>query len=248
MSNQDNTPKELTVKVNEMSGAIGSLKAEADRLVVKTPEQAEEAARLLTTANSYKKRGEELRLFFTKPLNDQLKRINDLFRPAKTSVEEIEGIVTSKIRTYREAEAEKVRVAQEKEREKQRIAFEKEQERRRKEAEKEAEKERKRLEKEELSKKERKAEEARIAEVEKARLAELNKAEFVPQEPTIQQEKKIGNLGTRKVWDFEITNENDVPRQYLKVDETAIRNAIKAGERNIAGVKIYQREDYTKRA
>lgn len=43
------------------------------------------------------------------------------------------------------------------------------------------------------------------------------------------------------VWDFEITDKTQIPLEFLKVDEVAIRNAIRNGERNISGVKIYQK-------
>ena len=140
------TSKELDLKITEMTGAIGTHEKEAANLVVQTKEQAEVAADVLTRASGYKKRGEAISLFFTKPLNDQVKRINERFNPAKKLLEEIEQTVTGKIRTYREAEAEKIRKQQEKELEAQRKAYEKEQE-----------KERKRIEKEGLSKKEEKA-------------------------------------------------------------------------------------------
>lgn len=43
------------------------------------------------------------------------------------------------------------------------------------------------------------------------------------------------------VWDFEVTDKSKLPLEYLKVDEVAIRNAIRNGQRDIAGVKIYQK-------
>ncbi len=48
--------------------------------------------------------------------------------------------------------------------------------------------------------------------------------------------------GTTRTWTFEILNQIDIPREYLIVDETAIRAAIKAGTRSIPGVKIFQKE------
>ena len=45
---------------------------------------------------------------------------------------------------------------------------------------------------------------------------------------------------TKKVWTFEILDNNAVPRKYLEVDTTAIRNAVRAGVRDIPGVRIYQ--------
>lgn len=46
--------------------------------------------------------------------------------------------------------------------------------------------------------------------------------------------------GTMKRWTFQITNNNSIPREYLIVDETAIRKAIAAGVREIPGVNIFQ--------
>lgn len=43
------------------------------------------------------------------------------------------------------------------------------------------------------------------------------------------------------VWDFEIIDKAQIPLEFLKVDETAIRNAIRAGQRDINGVKIFQK-------
>lgn len=218
-------PKDLELKITEMTGAIGTLEKEADGIEVKTKEQAEQAAEILTRASGYKKRGEAIRLFFTKPLNDQVKRINERFNPAKKRLEEVEATVTGKIRTYREAEAEKIRKQQEKELEAQRKAHEKEQER-----------QRKLLEKEDLSKKE-----------EKAKKDEIEQQKFIPQEPATKQDTRVGSVGTRKVWDFEVLSEGIIPRRFLKVDDAEIRKAIRDGTRTVAGLRIFQREDYTKR-
>lgn len=54
------------------------------------------------------------------------------------------------------------------------------------------------------------------------------------------EEDKSKNL--RKDWDFEIVNSALVPREFLTVDETMIRNAVKKGIREIAGVRIFQHE------
>lgn len=49
------------------------------------------------------------------------------------------------------------------------------------------------------------------------------------------------NATVSMVWDFEILDKSQIPLEYLKVDEVAIRSAIRAGERTINGVKIYQK-------
>lgn len=63
--------------------------------------------------------------------------------------------------------------------------------------------------------------------------------------PVIPEPSKVtrtdsGTSHIRKEWTFEITDPGNVPREYMKVDEQAIRKAVKAGIREIAGVRIYQ--------
>ena len=50
----------------------------------------------------------------------------------------------------------------------------------------------------------------------------------------------VGDSVTSKRWNFEVTDEMKIPRNFLQVDEKAIRDAIRDGVREIAGVKIYQ--------
>ena len=49
------------------------------------------------------------------------------------------------------------------------------------------------------------------------------------------------NSTTRLVWDFEIVDKSQISPDYLIVNETAIRQAIRAGVRDIRGVKIFQK-------
>ena len=46
---------------------------------------------------------------------------------------------------------------------------------------------------------------------------------------------------TQKRWTYEVENINKVPRDYLKLDEGAVTRAIRAGAREIPGLKIFQR-------
>lgn len=57
-------------------------------------------------------------------------------------------------------------------------------------------------------------------------------------QPEINQSS--ANSVVRKVWAFRLTDLSKVPLQYLQLNETAVRNAIKSGERNIAGLEIFQ--------
>ncbi len=66
--------------------------------------------------------------------------------------------------------------------------------------------------------------------------------------PQVQGQAKtvhsdFGSVSAKKVWDFEIVNEQEIPKEFLMVNEKAIRAAVKAGVRNIPGVKIFQREE-----
>lgn len=63
-------------------------------------------------------------------------------------------------------------------------------------------------------------------------------------EATVSQEKinlSTNSASVSMVWDFEVINKAQLPLEYLKVDEVAIRNAIRNGSREIAGVKIFQK-------
>jgi hypothetical protein len=81
---------------------------------------------------------------------------------------------------------------------------------------------------------------ARLAKKAEKRGVEAPKivAPVVPPPPT-----RVGNLSTRKVWKFTVTDETKVPREYLVVDETKIRKFVAAGVREIPGVNIYQEEE-----
>lgn len=54
--------------------------------------------------------------------------------------------------------------------------------------------------------------------------------------------KQTDTTNTRSVWAFEIEKMDKVPRMFLSVNETAIRQAIRDGVREIEGVRIFQKE------
>lgn len=51
-----------------------------------------------------------------------------------------------------------------------------------------------------------------------------------------------GNLKAKKEWNFYIEDFDQIPKNYLVVDEKKIKEAIKAGIRNIPGIKILEEE------
>lgn len=57
-----------------------------------------------------------------------------------------------------------------------------------------------------------------------------------------------GSSFTRKTWKFEVTDPTLVPREFLLVSDSLIRDAVKNNVREIAGVRIYEDVDVSIRA
>lgn len=93
----------------------------------------------------------------------------------------------------------------------------------------------------------RKADEAARKEREKLqkkieRAAENGKP--IPVQPQINVPKTVradaGTLSYKKVWRYEIINEQEVPREYLMLDTSKIQKVINAGVRSIPGLRIFE--------
>lgn len=55
-------------------------------------------------------------------------------------------------------------------------------------------------------------------------------------------EVEDGKISSKAAWDFVFEDESAIPREFLIVDEAAIKKAVAAGIRNIPGVKIFSYE------
>ncbi len=95
--------------------------------------------------------------------------------------------------------------------------------------------------------------ESREAEAERLKIArqEVKDAEEENREvkniqlPTVPDKPKAivtsaGKIANKTVWKFEIIEEKKVPKKYMSVDEKKLREAVKKGEREIAGLRIYE--------
>jgi hypothetical protein len=49
----------------------------------------------------------------------------------------------------------------------------------------------------------------------------------------------VAGVSTSVVWRFEVVDPAAVPREFLVVDEVAVRAAIRGGRRDIPGLRIY---------
>jgi len=60
-------------------------------------------------------------------------------------------------------------------------------------------------------------------------------------------EVEDGCLSVKKTWVWELENTDQVPRQFLCLDEKKIDEAVKQGIRKIPGIQIYEKESMTMR-
>lgn len=56
------------------------------------------------------------------------------------------------------------------------------------------------------------------------------------------QHVEDGSVQTKKVWTFEVEDLGKVPNEYFSLDETKVRAAIRAGVREVPGLRISQKE------
>ncbi len=63
---------------------------------------------------------------------------------------------------------------------------------------------------------------------------------IIPKKESVTR-TETGSAHGRKIWTFEIIDSNKVPREYLIVSDILIRDAVKAGIREIPGVKIFEK-------
>lgn len=160
---------------------------------------------------------------YVKPMKDSIKAIDEKLQEPIKLLEKMEMIVRETLNNY---------LAEVNRREQERIALEK------KKAEEEALRKMEELER-------TKAQAGEYDKVtQKAIERTIDNEQNKIVEATTKQEKinlSTSGASVSMVWDFEIIDKAQIPLEFLKVDETAIRNAIRAGQREINGVKIFQK-------
>lgn len=160
---------------------------------------------------------------YVKPMKDSIKAIDEKLQEPIKTLEKMEAIVRETLNNY---------LAEVNRREQERLALEK------KKAEEEALRKMEELEQARLQS----GEYDEVTQKAIARAVDHEQNKIV--ETTTKQEKinlSTSGASVSIVWDFEIIDKAQIPLEFLKVDETAIRNAIRAGEREISGVKIFQK-------
>jgi hypothetical protein len=194
-------------RVQELSQGSIELLERAQSIEIVDDETDCVAAEFLAQVKTARKRWDELRHWFTDPLETQKKRIITKFKADDAPLEQAQKIVGDKHLAY-------VRQKQE--------AARKEQERLRKLAE---------------------AKQARQA----ARAEEkgLEAPPVVIPMPTVQAPQKTihtasGSVTTRTVWRHQVVDMAALPDEYKIADEVKLGKVVRAGVREIPGVRIYE--------
>ena len=194
-------------RVVEFSAKAKALIEHAESIVITDEASDYEAVEFIANVKSTLKGWDELRHFFTDPLEAHKKSIIARFKPDAEGLDKAQKIAGSKHINYTLAKEEAAR---------------KEQERLRKLAE---------------------AKQARQAA--KAEEKGLEAPPVVIPMPTVEAPAKTihtaaGKVTMRSVWKAEITDFNLLPDEYKMADEVKIGKVVRAGIRQIPGVRIYE--------
>jgi len=194
-------------RVQELTQGSLELIERAEGIEIVNDETDLDAAEFLAQVKTARKRVDELRHWFTDPLETQKKNIIARFKSTDAPLEQAQKIVGGKHLAYQRVQQEAAR---------------KEQERLRKLAE---------------------AKQARQAQ--RAEDKGLEAPPVVIPMPTIQAPPKTihtasGSVTTRTVWRHEVLDMAALPDEYKIADEVKLGKVVRAGVREIPGVRIYE--------
>ena len=194
-------------RVQELTQGSLELIERAEGIEIVNDETDLDAAEFLAQVKTARKRVDELRHWFTDPLETHKKNIIARFKSTDAPLEQAQKIVGGKHLAYQRVQQEAAR---------------KEQERLRKLAE---------------------AKQARQAQ--RAEDKGLEAPPVVIPMPTIQAPPKTihtasGSVTTRTVWRHEVLDMAALPDEYKIADEVKLGKVVRAGVREIPGVRIYE--------
>ena len=194
----------IKVEANKKLGPAATLANRAKAMVVNIESGLINANTLLGELKASRTALEEQRTFFTRPLREHVKRIEELFRPTIKRLEEADDELRGKVVTFIDA---------------------------------------KRIEGEraaaELTAKANAA--AAKGQESKATALAVKSVETIEAATTRVMTTDAGSTSTRQVDDFEIEYLGSVPKEYLTLDEKAVRAAMRSGVTTITGLRIFKR-------
>lgn len=231
------TSDEATQALAKVDPEIKTIIQAANELKVENDEQSQHAAKFLGDLKGELKRLEDMRKQLTTGLNDTLKKINNSFKLRSDPLKQADVIVKRKLGAYmdeqrriQEVEAEKARA---------------EQEEAEKKAREEAEKAAAEAAKIKDETERKKAEEEAAKKAEEAE--QIKNQEPEVEAATTSVRTDAGLVSSKQVWTFEVEDKSKVPEEFKIVDEKAVRKAVNGGERNIPGIKIFQKTEIATR-
>ena len=243
---------------------IDMLADQCRNVVISDAQSLERAKSLAKQAKLIENYIEDKRKELTKPILDRKKAIDDLAKSLTKELTEAVKHIREQILFYEQEQErkrlEELRRLEEERRRKEEEIRKAEEERRRKEEElRRLEEERRRQEenlrkaKEEEERKRKEEELRRLEEERRRKEEELKRMQMEGNIEQIEHIEKLAEIETkaaelseksknlREVWTFEVVDISLVPREYLVLDETAVRRAIQNGVREIPGLKIFKK-------
>lgn len=238
---------------------IGPYVESAKTIAIENAEDAEGAIEVLAALKRMEKTLESERKAMADPINAAKSRVQNFFAKLKAPIQEAEAILKPKVVAWQDAEdrriaaenAEREREAREK-----MLAEQKRIDDERAEAVAAAKKaaDEARAASEALANEDSEAAEAEaLAAADAARQAAealAAKREEKPAFELAEREEAVttvqtgrGSATRKKRWVAEVVDEAQVPREYMAVDQVKLNAAVRAGVREIPGVKIEQKSD-----
>lgn len=212
---------ELATAVAEVTNTYPEIAERVKNLKVIDPDTLALAGETIAILHKIGKAVESKRQELVEPFNTRLREINGVFKDATDKIDALEKHCKLEVRAY-QAEVERMN----------------------REAQARIEAEYRQQEAERL-----KAEAERKAKDE-AGLPPLELDAFVLKPPPVPAAPApttvrgtVGSIRTVKVWRFEIVDPALVPRDFLEVSDVKVRAAVRAGVREIPGVRIFQEAD-----
>lgn len=220
----------VTDEETQIRASVGELVSASKDVAIMTHADLSAATDLVKAIKQRAKEAEDARTKITKPINDGLREINSRFKAMMQPLLDAEAEVKRKMVRFQEAEERRAR-----------------EEAARKEAERQ----------EQLRREQEEADRRRAAEAQEAADPTLDRPDmpqieqepvYVPPPAPIQPEIRKTTYGqsgaaftAKKVWDYELVDLAQVPVQFLSLDSTKVNQAVKAGLRDIPGLRIFEK-------
>ena len=213
----------LSEKAEEMAQEASNVLVTYQNSKIANNDQYTKAGEVLKEIKTRIKALDEERKSMTKPIDESKSRIMNFFRKPIGWLQDAESAIKRAMLSFQQ---EQDRIRREQERKLAQEASERE------------EREKKRLEARAL-KADEKGQEA------KAEALREQKEEVQHQAPILPDRvEKVQGISTKKIWKFEITDQNQIPREYMIPDLKTIGAIVRAtkGAKPIAGIHIFSED------